>query len=258
MTSDSVHSEPLVHIRRIDFSYASDREQDEVWRLHAKEIRIEPRTFYSVLGPNMVGKSTLLRLVGGVDQVVGPHGNSSVDITGSLVEIEPGARFLTATGAFNASCMVLHDDPMFPELSIRDNIRLARPASAREPNSEVLQRVNTYLESIEVFRSANTALGTKLGDLSSGGKALVRLARATAWGAKLMLVDEVTAHLDSNNAALFLRGLVPFVQAEGAALLVSHQARDHQMASELISEAGLAYRTLTLSARDSVTCIAAD
>lgn len=253
--SDSTSSaELLIHIERLDFGYASTASDAQQWRIRANDLRINRGAFYSVLGPNMSGKSTLLRLVQG-SALVESDSLTVLDVSGRLVQRDARSSRLTVNDQVPLSCMIRHDDPMFPELSLWDNVRLARPRFATNSNTAALATLFSFVRENSTLKSAGVSPLTTLGELSSGGRALVRLARATIWGALLVLVDEVTAHLDDSNATLFLAGLLPSIRNGGAVMMVSHQARDHELARELVSEADLAYGEIHLSVQENVTCM---
>ncbi len=250
--SGALNADPLILIKGLDFGYVSTAGEAHQWRMRANNLQIERRAFYSVLGPNMSGKSTFLRLIEG-SALMESDSSSVFQVAGPLVRLDGRRSRISLDNRIPLSCMMRHDDPMFPELNLWDNVRLARPAFVTIPNKAALQSLRDFLYKTSTLRAAGVSPSTKLGALSSGGRALVRLARATIWGSLLNLVDEVTAHLDDSNAAVFITGLLDSVRNGGAAMMVSHQMRDHELASKLVSNANLQYRRIELTVEEDVT-----
>lgn len=119
----------------------------------------------AVLGPSGIGKSSLLRMVAGIDR----------DFTGSITVGGVPAHDAKAPG------FVFQDARLLPWLSVIDNVRLGGVARAKE----LLERVG--------LAGRETAFPHQL---SGGMQRRVALARALASGSGLLLLDEPFASLD--------------------------------------------------------------
>jgi len=173
------HCSSLVHL------YSSESAQ--VVALKGVDLDIDSGEMVALLGPSGTGKSTLLKLLGGLIQptagriVVGGH---------DLRTLSPGGlRLLRATEVG----IVLQDagTNLLPYTTSEQNIWFAQMGARRaghvvdEPN-EVLQKLDLgHLGAERVNR------------ISGGDQQLVALAVGVAASPKLLLVDEPTSQLDA-------------------------------------------------------------
>ncbi len=187
----------------------------------------------SIVGPNGCGKSTMLKMIAGLEKV--DSGN---------VNIKKGARvaYLDQTGSSQkddrAVNEILHS--VFKELN-EMNDRLAvlqNKLNENLPESEYNAIMNKYCDLLEKFSMAggydidfniNTIVeGLKIDksllmqrydDLSGGEKTLVQLAKALLIKPDLFLLDEPTNHLDIER----IEWLESYIKSfKGAIVIVSH------------------------------------
>ncbi|MGV8855844.1 MAG: ABC transporter ATP-binding protein [Devosia sp.] len=132
-------------------------------------LTIAPSSVVALVGPSGVGKSSLLRLLAGIDR----------DFTGTIA-IDGKAPHAAATPGF-----VFQDPRLLPWLSALDNVRAADPAISRDTASAWLAKVGL---------AAAGALFPH--QLSGGMQRRVALARAFSVNARLLLLDEPFVSLD--------------------------------------------------------------
>ena len=145
--------------------------------LYPLDLQLQPNTVTVLLGATRAGKTTLMRLMAGLD--VPTHGHVTVDgqdVTGLPVRQRNVA-------------MVYQQFINYPSLSVADNI--ASPLKLRGEKN-IAQTVHALAERlhIEMFLDRLPA------ELSGGQQQRVALARALAKGAPLMLLDEPLVNLD--------------------------------------------------------------
>ncbi|MBT3309847.1 MAG: ABC transporter ATP-binding protein [Gammaproteobacteria bacterium] len=165
----------------------------DVDALTAIDLQIDCGEFVALVGPSGSGKTTLLNLIGGLDRADrGSIQLNGVELT-SMEETALSQFRLTEIGfVFQAYNLV-------PVLSALENVELVMvlqgvpPQQCRARAIEYLQRVG--LESMMDRRPAA---------LSGGQQQRVAVARALAAGPRLVLADEPTANLDSENATALL------------------------------------------------------
>lgn len=244
-----------IGIENADFWRGETPPDAHEWSLRIDNLSLEGNAIYSVLGDNMVGKSTLLRILSGREQfVVSPSLNAHARLFGtSLQDGSKGGGHLRIQA--RSLGLLAHDDAMFPELSIWDNVRIARGAGSNQSLAKASEIFEQILRQSRILdrRSSHEPLGR----LSSGGKALIKLARACCWSADIVLIDEVTAHLDAENCVLFFATLRSFVARDATVVLVSHASRDHEEAARLAAQSGMTYHSIRIRRGADAKCFIA-
>ncbi|MEO8432174.1 MAG: ABC transporter ATP-binding protein [Acidobacteriota bacterium] len=153
-------------------------------------FEVETAAFAAVMGPSGVGKSTLLHLLGGIDQ----PDTGDVEIFGaSLDSLSPRdrARFRNERVGF-----VFQFHHLLPEFTAEENVafpfRIAGMAAeeARRRAGALLERVGLSERRLHRPRA-----------MSGGEQQRVAIARALARGPGLLLADEPTGNLDADSAA---------------------------------------------------------
>lgn len=180
-----------------------------------EDLRLEVTagSVVALLGPSGVGKSSLVRMLAGID--------SAFD-GAILIEGVPAAE-APPTG------LVFQDARLLPWLSAIDNVRASDGKMSRSTALAALARVG-LAERGEAFPH----------QLSGGMQRRVALARALAVNAELLLLDEPFVSLDrllANEMQGLVAGLI--AAARPTVLLVSHLAEDAaRMADRAIVLAG--------------------
>lgn len=162
-------------------------------------LGIEEGEFIAIMGPSGCGKSTLLHLLGGLDR---PTSGSVVVADHDLSRLDE-----EALAAFRRHHIgfVFQFFNLLPTLSAQENVAL--PLVALGMNGA--ERRRRALEALEMVGLAHRA-SHKPHELSGGEQQRVAIARAIVARPKLILADEPTGDLDSQNAALvvaLLKGL---------------------------------------------------
>lgn len=172
-------------------------------------LRVPPGTCLVLLGANGAGKTTTLRLVAGL---LSPT-CGSVRVEG--LEVRDHLRRVKERVG-----MVPQDDALDPDLSAAENLWFhARYAGlggprARAAAARVLERVGL----------ADRA-GASVGQLSSGLRRRLVLARALLCAPGILLLDEPTRGLDGGSRERFLDTLLG-LKASGTTLLLATHDRD--------------------------------
>ncbi len=142
-------------------------------------VRCEPGTFNVLLGPTLAGKTSLLRLMAGLDQ----PSDGKIVLNGADVTDKPVRKRDVA--------FVYQQFINYPGFSVFDNI--ASPLKvARLPKDIIASRVEKIADLLSIRRY----LDRKPLELSGGQQQRVALARALVREAELVLLDEPLANLD--------------------------------------------------------------
>src|SRR6187200_2333435 len=212
--------------------------------LDALDFAIEPGARVGVIGANGSGKSTMLRLIAGLDE---PDAGTSVRRRGIVVSFLPQHPLGDDRNALET---VRAARPDLDELD-RDLHRvaeqLASPALAADLDkmSRVLRRQEELVERWEAAggpsidgraRAMLLDVGLEEADLtlpttalSGGQRKLIALTACLAQDPDVLLLDEPEAHLDAVGRSLLERLLAGF---PGAAVVVSH---DRYLLDETVS-----------------------
>lgn len=152
----------------------------------------------ALLGPSGVGKSTILRIVLGLDRQYDGH-----------VRLQPGRLG------------VMFQEPrLLPWLSVADNLRLVRSAGHPEPDIDSLLQ--------EVLLPPVAAMLPR--ELSLGMARRVALARALAVDPQTLVLDEPFASLDTNLAATLGHGLMLRARRNSMLIILSTHDLDQALA----------------------------
>jgi len=147
--------------------------------LYPLDLTLQPNTVTVLLGATQAGKTTLMRLMAGLD--VPSHGRvlvDGVDVTGMPVRLRNVA-------------MVYQQFINYPSQTVFDNI--ASPLKLRGmAKAAIAQRVQALADKLHI----DPFLKRLPAELSGGQQQRVALARALAKDAPLMLLDEPLVNLD--------------------------------------------------------------
>ena len=202
-------AEPLVRITDLHKGYGPNLRV-----LRGLNIAMKPSERVVVIGPSGGGKSTLLRVVMGLEQIqqgsVTFAGQPYIAVEGGKTRIDPKVRRNIG--------MVFQHYTLFPHLNIIRNLTLAPckvngegRASATERGKQILARFGLG-EKAEAYPS----------QLSGGQKQRVAIARALMLDPKLMLFDEVTSALDPELVAEVEQVILQLAEQGMPMMVVTH------------------------------------
>ena len=156
-------------------------------------LEIRPNCFTVISGPSGSGKTTLLNLIGCIDRP---------DQGEVLVAGQATANMSDdALSDFRARHLgfIFQNFNLLPVLSAYENIEYPLLLSKMAP-AQRRERVLALLDAVGLADRANN----RPGQLSGGQRQRVAIARALAPAPQLVLADEPTANLDSQNGAAII------------------------------------------------------
>ena len=218
---------PLVHFEGVTFRYPGATSD----LLKGLDLEIRPGELLAVVGLNGTGKSTLTKLLAGL------YEPDSGRITADGVDL----RALDLTG-WRRLITIVHQDFVRYALTVRQNVALGK-VTACLPEAVVVQAAARDAGLSPVVDRLAAGWDTPLSrsrtggvDLSGGEWQQVALARAlyaTRMGARVLVLDEPTAHLDVRTEAdLFAR--LSGITRGVSTVLISHRLSTVRQADRIV------------------------
>jgi ABC-type transport system involved in cytochrome bd biosynthesis fused ATPase/permease subunit len=150
---------------------------------------LAPGTHAALQGPSGSGKTTLLQAL----RKHRPH-QGKIRVNGAALDTLEAA-------AWQARVALVPQHPRLLAASLRDNLRVSRPNTADAVLWTALEATGLAALARGLPQGLDTPLGEGGTWLSGGETARLALARALLSGADVVLLDEVTAHLDPASEA---------------------------------------------------------
>jgi putative ABC transport system ATP-binding protein len=179
----------------------------ETVALRGVDLEVEASEMVAILGPSGCGKSTLLALAAGLDRVSAGDVRSDGESLVSRSEAELADYRARRVG------IVFQSDNLWPNLSAVENIGLSLALAGAE---DVPQRAELALAEMGLAQRAEHRAAA----LSGGEQQRVAIAGAVAKRAPLILADEPTGELDTNNQQVVLSALRRLPAEHGCAVVV--------------------------------------
>ncbi len=172
---------------------------------------VEPGTLVALVGHSGAGKTTLANLVPRL-----------YDVTGGAIRIDGhDVRDLTQASLRRAIGVVSQDPHLFHD-TIDANLRYARPNATATEVDDAIRAAQIH----ELITSLPNGLETVVGErgyrLSGGEKQRLAIARMLLKDPAIVILDEATSHLDSENEALVQAALAHALEGR-TALVIAHR-----------------------------------
>jgi ATP-binding cassette subfamily B protein len=179
--------------------------------LRGVTFTVEPGQMVALVGPSGAGKSTTAMLLPRV-----------YDVTeGAVVVGGVDVRDATLQSLRDTIGVVTQDAHLFHE-SIAENLRYAKPDATDAELWTCLERAQI----VDLVRSLPDGLDTMVGErgyrFSGGEKQRIAIARLLLKAPSIVILDEATAHLDSESEAAVQRALAAALQ-DRTALVIAHR-----------------------------------
>ena len=179
--------------------------------LHDVSFRAEPGQMVALVGPSGAGKTTITALIPRLYDVT--HG--SVRVGGLDVRGLELGSLRDAVGVVTQDAHLFHD-------TIAANLRYARPDATEEEIRDALRDARI----LELIESLPAGLGTVVGDrgyrLSGGEKQRLAIARLLLKAPRIVILDEATAHLDSESEAAVQQALAQALRGR-TSIVIAHR-----------------------------------
>lgn len=217
-------------LRGVSFRYASER-----CVLQSLDLSIPPGKVHCVLGRSGCGKTTLLRLIAGLERV--ERGTIAIDgcvVSDSRRHVPPERRGVG---------IVFQDLALFPTMSVRRNVEFGMRGVGRRQRRE---SSHGLLEQVGLGGFGDRMPHT----LSGGQQQRVALARALAAKPRVLLLDEPFSGLDADLRTTLRSEVIEILRSAGVAtLLVTHDPSEARAVADGITVLGCDGQTCSAAAR---------
>ncbi len=194
----------------------------DVKALNDINLRIEKGEFVVICGPSGCGKTTLLMTIAAM-----------LHPTSGIVSVEQNdlyAMSVQTRAKFRAENIgfVFQMFHLVPYLNIVENVLLAGGTVAdNNKNAKALELIEQFGLSGRNYH--------KPAELSAGEKQRTAIARALLNNPRIILADEPTGNLDTDNATSVLGYLSEFHKAGGTVILATHGVEAERFADRIIN-----------------------
>ena len=173
-------------IEAVNVSYIYQTKYQKTKALSEVSCSFERGKVYAITGKSGSGKSTFLSLLAGLD----------VPAEGTLyIEGEDIRKLNRDEYRLNRASVIYQAFHLFPLLTVQENVMF--PMQLQHiPAREAKMRAQEYLKKVEL---PETLYKKMPGMISGGEQQRVAIARAIASGGEILLADEPTGNLDSQN-----------------------------------------------------------
>ncbi len=208
-----------VALERVGFAY----DEQESWDLSGLDLELPRGRRIALVGRSGAGKSTIAALLA---RFLDPT-------TGHVTLDGTDLRDLRQRDVRAAVTLDAQDAYLFSS-TIRENVRLARPAAGDEDIEQALTSAKAW----EWVRSLPEGLDTPVGEegaaVSGGERRRIALARTFLAGAPVIVLDEPTGHLDSETAEALIADALGAAETRSV-VLITHRPEGLDLVDQIVT-----------------------
>jgi len=198
-------------------------EEVETVALNNLSIEVQKGEFVAVMGPSGCGKSTLLNIIGLLDDLdEGSYKFNDIEVAHFNERKRSDLRKHNIGFVFQSFNLI-------DELTVFENVELPL-IYTKVPAAERKKRVEEVLEKVQIMHRRNHFPQ----QLSGGQQQRVAVARAVVNHPKLILADEPTGNLDSNNGNEVMQLLTELNEQGTTIVMVTHSEHDARYSDRII------------------------
>ena len=185
-------------------------------------FKVNPGETVALVGPTGSGKSSCMSLI---------HRFYDV-LQGQVLVGGHDVRDLTQDSLGSQIAMVLQEPFLFTG-TVFENIRYHKAEATREQVIEAAKAVGAHDFIMRLPHGYDGMLGERGGNLSLGQRQLLSFARALVADAKILVLDEATANIDSYTEMLIQKALVKLLENR-TGLVIAHRLATIREADRII------------------------
>jgi ATP-binding cassette subfamily B protein len=237
-TATATATAPDIEFEDVAFRYPTAREvslasletvaargperDDESWTLHDLSFHAPAGKLTALVGPSGAGKTTITQLA---TRLYDPN-SGTVRVAGHDIRDLTFASLRETIGVVTQDAHLFHD-------TLRSNLEYARPDATEQEIADACAAALIW----DTVQALPDGLDTVVGDrgyrLSGGEKQRIALARLLLKAPPVVVLDEATAHLDSESEAAVQRALKT-VLAGRTSLVIAHRLSTVRDADQIL------------------------
>ncbi len=190
--------------------------------LHGVDLDIEPGQLVAIVGPSGAGKSTLLNLVARL-----------YDVTGGSIAIDGRDIRSVTQHSLRQSIGVVNQDPHMFHDTVAANLRYANPDATDAQLVEATEAARIHSVIAELPEGFDTVVGERGYRLSGGEKQRLAIARMLLKDPAIVILDEATSHLDTENEVLIQQALEHALRGR-TSLVIAHRLSTITSADQIV------------------------
>ena len=205
----------LLKLQNVNLKYQNDKKNLKV--LNNINLTVKKKETISIVGESGSGKTSLIMLIGGLEKATsGKIYFNNNDLTNLSEDKISEIRRKNIGIVFQSFYLI-------PNYSALENVALTLELNKfRNPDSQAKELLYRF--------GLKNRFNNLPSQLSGGEQQRVAIARAIAMKPELILADEPTGNLDSENSLMISKILFKYVAEEGSSLImVTH---DHKLANK--------------------------
>jgi ATP-binding cassette subfamily B protein len=192
------------------------------WILRGVTVTVEPGRMVALVGPTGAGKTTLSMLIPRI-----------YDVTSGAVRIDGhDVRRLTKASVSAAIGVVTQDAHLFHE-SVAENLRYAKPDATQDELEAACRAARIHDVLAGLPDGYDTVVGERGYRLSGGEKQRLAIARVLLKRPAIVILDEATAHLDSETEVLVQQALAEALTGRSS-IVIAHRLSTIHAADEIV------------------------
>ncbi|HEX2035299.1 MAG TPA: thiol reductant ABC exporter subunit CydC [Chloroflexota bacterium] len=199
--------EPSVRFEGVSFAYEEGKRQ----ALHEVSFELPAGSTLGLVGPSGAGKSTVVNLL---FRFYDPQ-------RGRILLGGQDLRHIPLEALRQQLAVVAQDTYLFYG-TVTDNLRLGKPDATQEEIEGAARAANAHEFILGLKDGYETIIGERGQKLSGGQRQRIAIARAILKDAPILILDEATSHVDSENETLIQEALERLMRGR-TTLIIAHR-----------------------------------
>lgn len=201
----------MIKIEKVN-KYFNKGKKNQIHVINNTSLEFGKNGLIALLGQSGSGKTTLLNAIGGLDKI----NKGKIFVNGQKITKRTSYK-IDKIRNLNIG-YIFQDYKLIDNMTVFENVAIALRMIGIKDKKEIKKRVEYVLESVNMYRYRN-----RLASMLSGGeRQRVGIARAIVKNPNIVIADEPTGNLDSQNS-LEIMNIIKAISKDKLVILVTHE-----------------------------------